>query len=61
MTIVWSIKNVRHEVSNVFYVEYCLRKFMKFFWINLLTVTSGLPNIHGFQIKVENNKIAELY
>ena len=31
-----------------------------FFGINLLTVTSGLSNIHGFQIKVENNKIAEL-
>ena len=37
-----------------------LRKFVKLFLINLLTGKSVLSNIHGFQIKVENNKIAEL-
>ena len=44
----------------VFYIKCCVRKFMKLFWINFVTVKFGLSNIHGFQIKVGNNKMAEL-
>ena len=48
------------SLFDVFYIKCSVRKFMKLLWIKLLTVKSGLSNIHGFQIKVENNKSGEL-
>ena len=59
MIMVWCISQT-WSLYDVFYLKSCVRKLRKLFWINLLTVKSGLSSMQGFQMKVENNKLAEL-
>ena len=60
MAIISSIKNVKDEVSLIFFITCCISKFMKLFWINLLTVKSLIDQIRSFEIEVENIRMAEL-
>ena len=60
MAIISSIKNVKDEVSLIFFITCCNSKFMKLFWINLLTVKCLIDQIRSFEIEVENIRMAEL-
>ena len=49
VTLGLSMKSVSHEVFfRLLSVKCRVRKFIKLSWINLLTVKSGLLNIHDF-------------
>ena len=50
----------KDEVSLIFFITCCISKFMKLFWINLLTVKCLIDQIHSFEIEEENIRLAEL-
>ena len=59
----YSMKYKKWQILSLFTafsIKCYIIKLMKLLWIILLTLNSGLSNKHGFQIKVENNKISKL-